>query len=76
VRLVAEGGRLVVDGAKLRPGRGGYLCRDRACLSRFLTKPKENRLKHVFRSEQRLCLEGLQGLLAEDNDVFWRQAGG
>jgi len=59
VRLVAEGGRVIVDRNFRRPGRGAYVCPEAACLERFL-KSKEDRLKRIFRSGQRLSAEGLR----------------
>jgi predicted RNA-binding protein YlxR (DUF448 family) len=62
VRLVAHEGRLEVDAAQRRPGRGGYVCPRSSCLERLM-KTKEDRLRRAFRSQERLGLEGLDRLL-------------
>jgi predicted RNA-binding protein YlxR (DUF448 family) len=64
VRLVAESGRVLVDRAGRRPGRGAYVCPEAACVEKFL-KSKENRLRRVFRSGQPLCLEGFREQVSE-----------
>lgn len=58
VRLVAREGRLVVDRPQREPGRGGYCCATAACANRLL-RVKDERLRRLFRSSQRLSLEGV-----------------
>lgn len=59
LRLVQREGRLIIDRAQVLPGRGGYCCPRPECAAR-LKRLKEDRLRRVFRSEQRLSLEGLE----------------
>ncbi len=75
VRLVVDGGLLVVDQTANRLGRGGYLCPAEGCMEKLL-KSREDRLKRVFRTGQQLCRDGLrEQLLRRIDGSMRRQVG-
>jgi predicted RNA-binding protein YlxR (DUF448 family) len=61
VRLVADGDRVVIDAARSRSGRGAWVHRDRACVSRLEVGAIERGLRTKLRAD---ALTGIADAIA------------
>ena len=72
VRIAAADGRVQPDGAGRRPGRGGYLHRSPACLTRF-ERSRVQKFRSLQRSlsagERRDITESIRSRLATSADL-------
>jgi predicted RNA-binding protein YlxR (DUF448 family) len=58
IRLIqGEDNRVVIDKSMSSPGRGAYLCKDKACLQRLKEKKSDRRrLSKAFKTERAVAI--------------------